>query len=115
MGARRNHSSFYINIASYNSSSCLLTLLFHILVRQCLFVYIFKTYGKIKNYLICLIALLFLLVGCLSKILYGYNVAQDERKRDSYKFEKEATQAGFDSRRIFNLCMISKVYIFREK
>ena len=67
-----------------------------------------------KNNLFCVIALLFLLCGCVPKILYRPDVTQDERKKDSSTCKKEAGQAGFSSRNIFNLCMISKGYTFRE-
>jgi len=67
-----------------------------------------------KNYLVCAIALLVLLIGCAPKILYKHDVTQDERKRDSSACEKEASQAGYGSRNVFNLCMISKGYTFRK-
>jgi hypothetical protein len=67
-----------------------------------------------KNNLFCVIALLFLLSGCAPNILYRPDVTQDERKKDSSTCKKEASQAGFGSRNIFNLCMISKGYTFRE-
>jgi hypothetical protein len=68
-----------------------------------------------KNNLFCVIALLFLLSGCVPKILYRPDVTQDERKKDGSTCKKEAGQAGFGSRNIFNLCMISIGYTFREK
>ena len=67
-----------------------------------------------RNNLFCVIALLFLFAGCAPKILYRPDVTQDERKKDSSACKKEASQAGFGSRNIFNLCMISKGYTFRE-
>jgi hypothetical protein len=67
-----------------------------------------------KNNLFCVIALLFLLSGCVPNILYRPDVTQDEHKKDSSTCKKEASQAGFGSRNIFNLCMISKGYTFRE-
>ena len=36
-----------------------------------------------KNNLFCVIALLFLLPGCVPNILYRPDVTQDERKKDS--------------------------------
>ena len=67
-----------------------------------------------KNNSFCVIALLFLFSECAPKILYRPYVTQDERKKDSSTCKKEASQAGFGSRNIFNLCMISKGYTFRE-
>jgi len=67
-----------------------------------------------KNYLVCLVILLALLAGCAPKILYRDNVTQDERKSDSAACEKKASEGGWESRNLFNLCMISKGYTFRK-
>ncbi len=64
--------------------------------------------------LFCVIALLLFLVGCAPKILYRTDITQDKRKEEGSACKKEDSQAGFGSRNIYNLCMISKGYTFRE-
>ena len=65
-----------------------------------------------KKHLVYLVTLLALLAGCAPKILYRDNVTQDERKRDSAACERKASEGGWGTRNLFNLCMISKGYTF---
>jgi hypothetical protein len=66
-----------------------------------------------KN-LVCVIALLALLTGCVPKILYKDSVTQDQQKSDSFACEKKANEGVWGTRNLFNLCMISKGYTFRK-
>ena len=67
-----------------------------------------------KKYLVCLVTLLALIAGCTPKILYKDNVAQGELKSNSAECEKKASEGGWGTRNLFNLCMISKGYTFRK-
>ena len=55
-----------------------------------------KRNGRMKNYLVCTVALLALLAGCAPKIWHRHGATQDDYKRVKLACEKEANQAGYD-------------------
>ena len=67
-----------------------------------------------KNYLVCVITLLALLVGCAPKTLHRDGATQSDYKRDKLACEKEANSAGY-GHDVFNICMKSKGYSFKSK
>ncbi len=67
-----------------------------------------------KNYLVCVITLFALLVGCASKTWHKDGASQGDYKRDKLACEKEANRAGYGYD-VFNICMNSKGYSFKKK
>jgi len=71
---------------------------------------LFKTNSKMKNYLVCAVTLLILLIGCAPKVWHKDGAIQNDYKRDKYACKKKASEGGWGTRNLFNLCMISKGY-----
>ena len=66
-----------------------------------------------KNYLVCVITLFALLVGCAPKTWHKDGASQGDYKRDKLACEKEANRAGY-GHNVFNICMNSKAIALRE-
>ncbi len=67
-----------------------------------------------KNYLLCVITLLTLLVGCSSKTWHKDGATQGDHKRDELVCEEKANAAGY-GHNVFNICMNSKGYSLKTK
>ena len=62
-----------------------------------------------KNYLVCVIILFALLVGCTSSTWHKDGASQGDYNRDKLACEKEANSAGY-GHNVFNICMAAKGY-----
>jgi len=71
---------------------------------------LFKTNSKMKSYLVCAVTLLIVFAGCAPKFWHKDGAVQDDYKRDKSACEKKASEGGWGTRNLFNLCMISKGY-----
>ena len=76
---------------------------------------LFKINRKIKNYLVCTVALLILFTGCAPKIWHKGGAIQSDYRRDQFACTKKAGEGGWGTRNLFNLCMISKGYSLKKK
>jgi hypothetical protein len=76
---------------------------------------LFKTNSKMKSYLVCTVILLILLVGCAPKVWHKDGAVQNDYKRDRFACDKKASEGGWGTRNLFNLCMSSKGYSLIKK
>ncbi len=67
-----------------------------------------------KSYLVCIITLLTLFVGCAPKTWQKDVVTQIDYERDKLACEEEANAVGY-GHNVFNICMKSKGYSFKTK
>lgn len=76
---------------------------------------LFKTISKMKNYLVCAVTLLILLVGCAPKVWHKDGAVRNDYNRDKSACKIKASEGGWGTRNLFNLCMISKGYSLIRK
>jgi len=67
-----------------------------------------------KKYLVCLVTILVLLVGCAPKTWQKDGATQSDYEKDKLVCKEEANSAGY-GHNVFNICMNSRGYSLKNK